>query len=104
MNQGDIYWVSLKVPDKKRPALILTRNQSIPELNAVTIIPLTTTIRDLRSQVFVNGDDGLKEESIINIDNIQTVSKNRIGSFITHLSEERMKEVFAAIKFAFDFE
>jgi mRNA interferase MazF len=104
MNRGDIYWVSLRVPDKKRPALILTRNQAIPELNAVTIVPLTTTIRDLRSQVLVNGDDGLKEESVVNVDNIQTVSKNRIGSYITHLSDERMQEVFAAIKFAFDFE
>jgi mRNA interferase MazF len=82
----------------------LTRTSVISELNAVTVIPITTTIRNVRSQVLVNGNDGLEEESVINIDNIQTVSKQKIGKFITHLSEERMQEVFESIKFAFDFE
>lgn len=104
MIQGDVYWIIFKSPDKKRPALILTRTSAISDLNAVTVIPITTTIRNVRSQVLVDGDDGLEKESVINIDNIQTVSKQKVGTYITHLSEERMQEVFEAIKFAFDFE
>ena len=52
----------------------------------------------------LNEDDGMKEECVINIDNIQTVSKQRVDSFITHLSNEIMAEVFEAVKFAFGFE
>lgn len=75
MIRGDVCWINFKLPDKKRPALILTRNEAISELNAVTVIPITTTIRDVRSQVWVNEEDGLEEASVINLDNIQTVSK-----------------------------
>jgi mRNA interferase MazF len=104
MNRGDIYWITFKMPDKKRPALILTRNSAIPYLNAVTVIPVTTTIRRNAASIWVDEDDGLNKESVINVDNIQTVSKQKVGAYITHLSEERMQEVFEAIKFAFGFD
>lgn len=104
MNKGDVYWITFKTPDKKRPALILTRNSAIPYLNAVTVIPITTAIRDNAASVWLDEDDGLSQESVINVDNIQTVSKQKVGAYITHLSEERMQEVFEAIKFAFGFD
>lgn len=104
MNKGDVYWITFKTPDKKRPALILTRNSAIPYLNAVTVIPITTAIRDNAASVWLDEDHGLSQESVINIDNIQTVSKQKVGAYITHLSEERMQEVFEAIKFAFGFD
>jgi len=35
---------------------------------------------------------------------LQTVQKGKLGKVITHLSEERMQEVFEAVKFAFGFD
>jgi mRNA interferase MazF len=104
MIKGDVYWINFKTPDKKRPALILTRSSAIKNLNAVTVAPITTTIRENPVCVWADETDGLEQESVINLDNIQTVSKQKVGTYITHLSEERMNEVFEAIKFAFDFE
>lgn len=104
MIRGDVYWHKFKEPDKTRPVLILTRNEAISELNAVTVIPTTTTFRDVLSQVILTEDDGMKEVCVLNLDWIQTVPKNKLGSFITHLPDERMDEVFEAIKFAFGFE
>lgn len=104
MIQGDIYWVKFKLPDKRRPVLILTRSGAIPELNSVTVSTITTTIRETDSQVYLNQDDGVPSECVVNLDNIQTIHKNRLEKYITHLSEERMKEVFEAIKFVFGFE
>lgn len=104
MIQGDIYWVKFKEPDKRRPILILTRTGAIPELNSVTVAQITTTIRDAKSQVWLNEDDGMFSECVVNLDNIQTIHKNKLGKFITHLSDERMREVFEAIKFAFGFD
>ena len=46
----------------------------------------------------------MKEVCALNLDWIQTVPKNKLGSYITHLSNERMQEVFEAIKFAFGFD
>ncbi|HQU83200.1 MAG TPA: type II toxin-antitoxin system PemK/MazF family toxin [Pyrinomonadaceae bacterium] len=104
MNRGDVYWINFKTPDKKRPALIITRDSAIPYLNAVTVIPITTTLRDNPSCVWVDEDDGLECQSVINLDNIQTVSKQKIGDYITHLSEDILQEVFEATKFAFGFD
>lgn len=104
MNRGDVYLIKFKEPDKRRPALILTRTEAIEHLNAVTVIPITSTIRELRSMVFVDEADGLERPSVINVDNIQTIGKTKVGAFVTRLSEERMREVFEAIKFAFGFD
>lgn len=104
MIRGDIVWHKFKEPDKTRPVLILTRDGAIPELNSITIIPITTTIRDIPSQVVLNEYDGMREVCAINSDGIQTVPKNKLGSYITHLPDERMNEVFEAIKFAFGFD
>jgi len=104
MNRGDVVWHKFKEPDKTRPVLILTRNEAISELNAITIIPITTTIRVVRSQVILTEDDGMREACAINLDWIQTIPRSKLGAFITHLSDERMDEVFEAIKFAFGFD
>lgn len=104
MIRGDICYHTFKEPDKRRPVLILTRTNAISFLNEVTIAPITTTIRDNNSSVWLDESDGMREACAINLDYLQTVPKQKLGKIITHLSDERMKEVFKAIKFAFDFD
>ncbi len=104
MIQGDICYHTFKSPDKRRPVLILTRNSFIPKLTWISVAPITTTARNIETEVWIDEDDGITEMCAINLDQIQTVQKDKLGKVITHLSDERMKEVFAAIKFAFDFE
>ncbi len=36
-------------PDKQRPVVVLTRDSSITYLSAVTVAPITSTIRDVPS-------------------------------------------------------
>lgn len=103
MIQGDVCWHKFKEPDKTRPVLILTRSEAIPRLTSITVAPITTTLRNLNSQVWLTPNDGMLEECVINLDFIQTVSKHKLGKVITHLSVERMHEVFEAIGFAFGF-
>ena len=104
MIRGDIVWHKFKEPDKKRPVLILTRDSAIPALSMITVLPITTTIRDLNSYVVITEDDGMRESCAISVDSIQTVAKDKLGAYITHLSEDRMLEVFEAVKFAFGFD
>ena len=104
MMRGDVYWHKFKEPDKTRPVLIITRDEALSELNSVTVIPTTTTIRDVPSQILLTEEDGFTETCALNIDWIQTIPKNKLRSYITHLSDERMREVFDAIKFAFGFD
>ncbi|MGC2238863.1 MAG: type II toxin-antitoxin system PemK/MazF family toxin [Pyrinomonadaceae bacterium] len=102
MTQGDVCYYTFKSPDKRRPVLTLTRSSAISELTWITIAPITTTIRNLPTEVWL--DEGMNEICAINLDNIQTVQKEKLGKIITHLSEEKMQEVFEAIRFAFGFD
>lgn len=104
MKRGEVRWYTFRAPDKRRPVLILTRNSAINFLNSLTIAPITTTIRDIPSEVYLSPADGLLTECAANLDNIQTVPKAKIGQLIATLSSERMTEVRQAISFALGFD
>jgi excinuclease ABC B subunit len=88
-------------PDRPRPILILTRNLVLDRLTNVTVAPLTTTMRDIPSEVFLTpDDDGVLTPCAANLDNIVTLQRDQIGALITVLSAERMKEVDKAICYA----
>ncbi len=100
MKRGEIRWYKFHSPDKKRPVLVLTRNSILEYLGEVTIAPITSTIRNIPSEVFLSRKDGLRKDCTVNCDHIQTVSKGRIGSLITILSAEKIQQVRDAISFA----
>lgn len=100
MKRGEIRWYEFKAPDKKRPILILTRNSILDYLGEVTVAPVTTTVRDIPSEVPLSREDGMPRSCVVNFDHIQTVSKNKIGSLITTLPKEKMYQVRQAIFFA----
>ena len=100
MKRGEIRWYKFKAPDKKRPVLILTRDSILEYLGEVTVAPITTTVRDIPSEVFLSKQDGMIKECAINLDHIQTVSKGKIGSLITTLSPDKLEHVSNAIQFA----
>jgi mRNA-degrading endonuclease toxin of MazEF toxin-antitoxin module len=52
--------------------------------------------------VLLGPEDGLREASAVNLDTIQSVRLNTLGSFIAQLAADRMREVAAAIRYTFD--
>jgi mRNA interferase MazF len=102
VKRGDVRWYAFKAPDKRRPVLILTRNSVIEYLNEVTIAPITSTIRDIPSEVRLDMNDGVPDECAVNLDHIQTVPKDRIGKLLTSLSHKKLAEVRKAVQFSLD--
>ena len=100
MNRGEVCWYTFKVPDKRRPVLILTRNSAIGMLNSVTVAPITSTIRSIPTEVVLTEADGLPNTCAANCDNLQTIPKSNIGARIAQLTLSKMKEAAAAISFA----
>ncbi len=85
--------------------LLLTRDSAIPLLTGVSVAPLTTVIRDIPSEVLLTPeDDGVPEICVVNTDNIQTIQKENLGAFITHLSSAKMREIYGAIAFSLGFD
>ena len=102
MKHGDIRWYKFVRPDKKRPVLILTRDSVLEYLNEVTIAPITSTVRNIPSEVFLTKADGMLRDCAVNCDHLQTVPKGKIGSLITSLLPAKMADVGQAIRFALD--
>ena len=100
MKRGEIRWYKFKAPDKKRPVLILTRDSILEYLGEVTVAPITSTVRDIPSEVFLSKQDGMTKDCAINFDHIQTVSIGKIGSLITTLSTDKLEQASEAIQFA----
>lgn len=104
MRQGEVYWYTFRPPDKRRPVLILTRGSAIAFLTGITIAPITSTIRGIPTEVVLAPEEGLATPCAVNLDNIQTISKARLGAYITRLSPDKMRAVRAAIEFALGFD
>ena len=102
MKHGEIRWYKFLPPDKKRPVLILTRDSVLEYLREVTVAPITTTVRNIPSEVFLTETDGLPQDCAVNCDHLQTVSKAKIGPLITSLPPSKMIDVGRAIRFALD--
>ena len=98
--RGEVRLYQFAAPDKKRPVLVLTRSSAIAYLSTVTIAPVTSTIRDVPSEVVLNEEDGMKSPCAVNLHNAVTVSQQRLGRRVAHLSAVRMNEVCAALRFS----
>lgn len=102
MKHGEIRWYKFTQPDKQRPVLILTRDSVLEYLGEVTVAPITSTVRDIPSEVFLSKVDGMPRDCAVNCDHLQTISKAKVGALITSLTPARMAEVGRAICFALD--
>jgi mRNA interferase MazF len=103
MKRGEVCWYQFSRPDKRRPVVILTRDSALEFLGEVTIAPITSTIRDIPSEVLLTKEDGMPKDCAINLDHIQTVSKSKIGPLITTLNSLKMSELKSALLFALGF-
>ena len=74
MKRGEVRWYRFPKPDKKRPILILTRDSVIDTLGEVTIAPVTSTVRDIPSEVALSRKDGMPRDCAVNCDPIQTIA------------------------------
>jgi mRNA interferase MazF len=100
--RGEMWWCEL--PDiGRRPVVVLSRNVAIPRLKRTLVAPCTTTIRGLASEVVLEpGDDPVPRRSAINLDSVESVSVAVLVERLGRLSDDRMREVCAALDVAVD--
>ena len=99
LNRGDVHLCRFAAPDKKRPAVILTRSSALGHLSTVTVAPITSTIRDVPSEVVLDIEDGMKARCAVNLHNTVTISQERLDRRVAGLSEDRMREICVALRF-----
>lgn len=100
LERGEVRLYRFDRPDKQRPVLVLTRASAIRYLSRVTVAPITSSIRDVPSEVVLDVEDGMKQRCAVNLHNVVTVGQRSVGRRLAQLSDERMREVCTAIDFA----
>ncbi len=103
MNRGEIPWYTFRRPDKRRPVLILTRNEVMDQLNEIIVVPVTRTIRGLSTEVVLSPDDGMPVVCALNLDPVSLAQRDRIGAALCNLPEPRWLEVRRALLVACGF-
>jgi mRNA interferase MazF len=98
--RGEIWWC--EPPEiGRRPVVVLSRDAAIGRLRRVIVGPCTTTIRGLPSEVLLEpNDDPVPRRSAINLDSVESVAIGVLIERIGRLSDERMREVCAALAVA----
>lgn len=103
MKRGEVRWYRFPKPDKRRPVVILTRDSALEFRSEVTVAPVTSTIRDIPTEVLLTQADGMPRDCAVNLDHIGTVSRGRIGGLITVLPPEKFEALRGALLFALGF-
>lgn len=102
--RGEIWQFSFPRPDKRRPVLVLTRQDMIGRLETVTVAPLTSVVRGVPSEVVVGPEAGLKRHSAINLHNLATVPRAGLRAYVGTVSPETLRAVRTSLLFALGFE
>ncbi len=97
MRRGEIRWYTFAAPDKRRPVLLLTRDEVIDRLNEIIAVPVTRTIRGIKTEVPLSPDDGMPTVCTLNLDHVGIVHRSRLGSLMTTLPEPRWPEIERAL-------
>lgn len=100
--RGELWWCEL--PEiSRRPVVVLSRDAAIPRLRRALAAPCTTTVRGLASEVLLEpGVDPVPRPSAVNLDSVESVSVGVLTDRLGRLSDERMREVCAALSVAVD--
>ena len=100
VSRGEIWQYRFGHPDKRRPVLVLSRQDVLPLLHTVMVAPITSTVRGIPSEVGVGTTEGLKHESAVNLDHVQTVEQAALTSFVGTVSANKMAAVCRALAIA----
>jgi mRNA interferase MazF len=90
--------------DTVRPVLILTREIVRPHLRSVSVVPITSAIRGLSTEVRVGQANGLDHDSVISCDSITTIPVGLVLHQVGYLLLGQEAALHQAIAAAYDLE
>ena len=87
----------------RRPVVLLSRNEAYAVRTLVTVAPVTTRVRRIRSELPLGRKDGLQKPCVANLDSILTIPKAHLRERIGALNAEKLRLLDAALRFALGF-
>jgi mRNA interferase MazF len=98
--RGDVWWCELPEVGR-RPVVVLSRDAAIPRLRRALVGPCTTTVRSIPTEVLLEPrEDPIPRASAVNLDSVESVSLGTLVERLGRLSNERMRQICAALAIA----
>lgn len=102
MRRGEVWWAELPSTIGTRPVVLLSRDVAYRVRTSITVAIVTRVARNIPVEVPLGPEDGMPRQCVVNLDDILTIPKARLGERITMLSPEKITAVARAVTFALD--
>jgi mRNA interferase MazF len=97
MRRGEIWWARL---DKKRPVVLVSRQEAYDVRALVIVAAISTTIRGYAVEIKVGRGEGLPRSCVINCDWLVTIPKVDLLERAGALSTSKLGQLDGALAFA----
>lgn len=108
INQGDIYWVPVEqpgvaAPEYMHPHVVIQDNViNRSRVATVVVCALTSNLKQAKAPgnvLLEAGEANLPRQSVVVVSQVATVDKAQLGEYIGSLSEQRISQIFAGMRF-----
>jgi len=97
MKRGEVWWATI---DKKRPVVLLSRDEAYEVRAMVIVAPATTTVRGFSLEIKLGRKEGLPRPCVINCDWLVTVPKADLLERAGSLSVGKLRQLDEALMFS----
>ncbi|MGH3850000.1 MAG: type II toxin-antitoxin system PemK/MazF family toxin [Pseudonocardiaceae bacterium] len=95
--RGEVWLADL---DKLRPVVVLTRDPLGRHLHSVIVGPVTSKVRGLSTEVAVGSEDGVRADSVVNLDNLQLLERVRLHRKVGQVRAVTLRQICSAAAIA----
>jgi len=108
INQGDVYWIRLEDGNESEtgiphPCVVVQDNVfNHSRITTVVICALTSNLKrtNMPGNVLLEvGEANLPRQSVVEVSKVSTVDKAGLGAYIGSLSDERINQILAGMRF-----
>lgn len=96
MKRGEVWWANV---DKRRPVVLISRDEAYAVRALVLVAPITGTTRGFAAEVKVGRQEGLPRPCVINCDSIVTIPKADLIERAGALSSGKLRALEDALRF-----
>lgn len=90
-------WLMETPNQKRRPVLVVSRDEAIPVLNNVVVAPVTSTVRDIPTCIPLGPSEGIDRKSVATFDNLAAVPKSVLTTRLGHLGLDGRRQICQAL-------
>lgn len=101
MKRGEVWWAKV---DKRRPVVLVSREEAYAVRALIIVAPATTTVRSYAVELKLGRREGLPRDCVVNCDWLVTLPKADLLTRAGTLSASKLRALDDALRFALGLE